>query len=213
MVNETYVTIRGYAGGDPAVFVSEAGRTSAYVRVGVTHRIYDRANKRYSDGVTVWYSVRTYGELATNVASSVAKGTPVLARGRLSQRVWTDSNGVEHAENCVFADSLGVELSTGMAQFTKVRSPGAKTMPTGDMSPDASSAQEPPAISATPGQAAGSASHGEASTSYTHAGPASYAIGEDHAEGGESIEEGSETSTAASASATGHVGSRQLQEV
>lgn len=191
MVNETYVTIRGYAGGDPVVFVNDAGRASAFVRVGVTHRIYDRVNKRYSDGVTVWYSVRTYGELATNVASSVTKGTPVLARGRLSQRVWTDSGGLEHAENCVFADSFGIELTTGIAQFSKVRSAAAKKMPAGNVSPDMDafnleSRNDSAHCDSSDGLTSTSLNSYQGHTSYSHSGGASYSLGEeDH--GGETL--------------------------
>lgn len=121
MSNETYITVRGYAGADPVAYDNGNGLTTVVARVGVTARIRDRETHRYRDGTTSWYSVRCYGDLGLNVSRSVRRGTPVLVRGRLVERAWTSKDGAERTDLSIIADALGIELSSGVATFVKVR--------------------------------------------------------------------------------------------
>lgn len=121
MSNETYITVRGYAGADPVAYDNGNGLTTVVARVGVTARIRDRETHRYRDGTTSWYSVRCYGDLGLNVSRSVRRGTPVLVRGRLVERSWTAKDGAERTDLSIIADALGIELSSGVATFVKVR--------------------------------------------------------------------------------------------
>ena len=121
MSNETYITVRGYAGAEPTAYDNGNGLMTVVVRVGVTARIRDRETHRYRDGTTSWYSVRCYGDLGLNVTRSVRRGTPVLVRGRLVERAWTAKDGIERTDLSIIADSLGIEISSGVANFVKVR--------------------------------------------------------------------------------------------
>ncbi|QRV02604.1 single-stranded DNA-binding protein [Arcanobacterium phocisimile] len=148
MANETNVTIRGYVGAAPMVFTNTADQETGEVtetkttviRVGVTSRYYSRVDQEFKDGPTAWYSVRTYGALAVNVAHSVFKGSPVLVRGRLMVRQYEDKDGVVRSENTVIADSCAIELSTGQAIFHKTSGvplqsiPGEPRLSTGPVS-------------------------------------------------------------------------------
>ncbi|VEI12743.1 single-stranded DNA-binding protein [Trueperella bialowiezensis] len=122
-MNDTHVTIRGWIGGSPRMFTNTASDgTETYTtifRVGVTPRHYDRRNGQYTDGVTMWYSIRCYGQTAKNAAMSLSTGNPVIVRGRLVTRLWVDRDGVQRSELTIYADSVGVELSTGLVNYTK----------------------------------------------------------------------------------------------
>ncbi|MGO1590908.1 MAG: single-stranded DNA-binding protein [Ancrocorticia sp.] len=120
MSNDTYVTIRGYAGGSPTVYQNEGG-TTVVLRVGVTPRNFNRESGEFRDGTTAWYSIRCYGSLGENVKKSVGRGTPVIVRGKLSPRTWQDKDGISRVDNTIAADALGIELSTGTAFFTQVK--------------------------------------------------------------------------------------------
>ncbi|MDO5026185.1 MAG: single-stranded DNA-binding protein [Trueperella sp.] len=128
MSNDTVISVRGWVGADPTTFENnsdaEAARSNktVVIRVGVTPSYYSRRSKQYENGSTVWYAVRTYGTLAENVAGCIRKGSPVLVRGRLTQRSYADRTGVERQENVIIADALGIELTTGQANFMKVSS-------------------------------------------------------------------------------------------
>lgn len=121
MSNETYVTIRGFVGADPSVFHNETSKVTVVVRVGVTARNFDRKLSTYVDGNSAWYSVRCHGDLAENVVRSVRKGSPVLVRGRLSPRMWTDKEGRSRIDYAIAADSIALDLNTGWATFVKAR--------------------------------------------------------------------------------------------
>ena len=139
MSNETYVTVRGYTGGDPTVFRNEQGGSTVVLRVGVTARVYNRSAQEFRDGTTAWYSVRCYVYLAENVVGSVSRGTPVIVRGKLVPRIWQDRDGNNRIDNTILADALGVELSTGTAKFTSVKNqklPAVAGEPAGSASED-----------------------------------------------------------------------------
>ncbi|MFT0847745.1 single-stranded DNA-binding protein [Actinomycetaceae bacterium L2_0104] len=121
MSNETYVAVRGFVGAVPAIYGNDTNRNTVVIRIGVTARSYNREAGEYRDGTTAWYSVRCYGALGANVAGSVRKGTPVLVRGRLVPRTWTDRHDQTHTEFNILADSVGIELGTGIANFARVR--------------------------------------------------------------------------------------------
>lgn len=129
MANDTIVTLRGWVGADPTVFkntISPEGdltaRTTTILRLGVTPSYFNRTKGGYEDGTTAWYSIRTYGPLADNVGASIRKGTPIIVRGRLIQRNYTDKDGNDRTEQVVLADAVGVDLNTGTASFVKVSS-------------------------------------------------------------------------------------------
>ncbi len=125
-MNDTHVTIRGWIGGAPRMFSNTANgsgdgqnRPTTIFRVGVTPRYFSRQTATYTDGVTTWYSVRCYGSLAKNAAFSLRTGMPVLVRGRLTSRLWTDKDGIQQRELSIMADSVGVELSNGLVNYSK----------------------------------------------------------------------------------------------
>ncbi|MDP9806869.1 single-strand DNA-binding protein [Trueperella bonasi] len=125
-MNNTYVTIRGWIGGEPKLFSNndtksegEATRATTIFRVGVTPRYFNRHEGRYTDGVTTWYAVRCYGALATNASLSLKKGMPVIVRGRLVTRLWNDRDQVQQRELSIIADSVGVELSNGIVNYVR----------------------------------------------------------------------------------------------
>lgn len=133
MSNETTVTVRGWAGSDAKLFIGEnsapatAKVSAALVNVGVTPRIFDRKTQSFRDGETMWYSVRCYGSLAANVSLCVKRGHPLLVRGRLARHTYRDKSGNMRTSQVIFADSVGVELSHGKAEYVKTVSAPAGT--------------------------------------------------------------------------------------
>ncbi len=87
MSNETFLTIRGFAGADPTVFHNESGRVTVVIRVGVTARNFDRRLNTYSDGTTAWTDkdgrTRTdYAIAADSVAIDLNTGWATFVRTR-----------------------------------------------------------------------------------------------------------------------------------
>lgn len=124
MFNETTIAVRGFAGSNGQMFDNPGGGGTFVFPIGVTPRRWDRQKNKYIDGATIWYDVRCYGQLADNAAVSIHTGTPVLVRGRLAQRPWTDKAGRDRLSLVIVAESVGIDLNTGTAAFVK-RNPNA----------------------------------------------------------------------------------------
>ena len=119
MFNDTNIVVSGFVGGMPDVYDNEDGTQTVVFSVGVTSRRFNKEANAWEDEATAWYSVRTYGTLAQNVLASINKGTPVLVRGKLKLREWESEDGVKRSRHVIIAKSIGIELSTGTATFTK----------------------------------------------------------------------------------------------
>ena len=126
MFNDTTVTVRGWAGGDPMVYHSTDEQTGAdtqitatVVNLGVTPRLYNRQNKAYEDGPTTWYSVRCFGALAQHVADTVRRGAPLLVRGSLRAKEYNDRNGQQRTSLQILADSVAIDLNVMVAKYSK----------------------------------------------------------------------------------------------
>ncbi|MDR6939163.1 single-stranded DNA-binding protein [Arcanobacterium hippocoleae] len=127
--NETVITIRGWAGAAPTLYRNESttshgtggnvSRASAVLNVGVTPRNFSRKSGQYEDGETAWYSVRSFGKLAENVAACVQKGAPLLVRGKLTARSFQAKDGTTRINQVIIADAIGIELNSGTATYQR----------------------------------------------------------------------------------------------
>ncbi|MDX6375657.1 MAG: single-strand DNA-binding protein [Nocardioidaceae bacterium] len=116
-MNETYVTLRGWLGGE--VRHRLAGETPvAEFRLGVTPRYHDNKKLEWVDGATQWYTVKAWRQLADNCRDSLRRADPVVVHGRLSQSTWI-KDGVERTAVEVTAVSVGHDLSLGTSAFRR----------------------------------------------------------------------------------------------
>ena len=117
-MNETYVTLSGWLGGD--VTVREAGGARvAKFRMASTPRRYVRKTDRWEDGDTQWYSVSAWRALAENCDQSLRRGDPVVVHGKLSTHVWTNKSGVEVTTLEIEATFVGHDLNRGTSAFQR----------------------------------------------------------------------------------------------
>lgn len=119
MSNEIELTIRGNAGGKPALYEGANGGVAVRFTVAVS------ARRRMEDGQYVntepqWFPVKAFGFLGRNVAQCVDRGTPVLVRGELVTEHWKNAEGQDRTSQVVRADSVGIELHNGIAHYIKV---------------------------------------------------------------------------------------------
>lgn len=145
-MNDTIITLRGYVGGD--VVLREAGDTVvASFRVGATPRLFNRATGQWADGITQWYTVSAWRQLAKNVKKSVSKGDPVIVHGRMAVKEWADKEGLARTTLEVDAESVGHDLLRGTTMF--VRPPRAAEEPVGE--PAAPAIEDAPPSWGVPG--------------------------------------------------------------
>ena len=120
-MNESYVTLQGWVGGD--VDVREVGETTvASFRVGSTPR-YHRAGT-WVNGETSWYTVNCWRGLAANVRESVRRGDAVVVHGRVRVDVWKrDDDAPSSTSWVVDATFVGHDLTKGTSAFSKATRP------------------------------------------------------------------------------------------
>jgi single-strand DNA-binding protein len=119
-VNETYLQVHGRVGTDVTYKESVSGIPMASFRLGSTPRRFNRAEQRWEDRPTAWFTVECWRGLAQNVNASVSKGQPVFVTGRLKTKEWTDEDGTTHSRSSyIDAQSVGHDLNWGTATFQK----------------------------------------------------------------------------------------------
>ncbi len=112
------ITLIGFVATAPKHLITGEGLPITSFRLASTQRRFDRAQGRWSDGDTNWYTVTTFRQLAVNTVGSVAKGDRVVVAGRLRIRAWEvgDRSGTNVD---VEADAVGHDLSWGTTAFTR----------------------------------------------------------------------------------------------
>ncbi|WP_423835896.1 single-stranded DNA-binding protein [Streptomyces endophytica] len=122
-MNETMVTLVGNAATAVEHRQTTAGVTVARFRLAATSRRWDKAQERWTDGDTSFYTVRSWRGLADNVAASVAVGEPLVVQGRLRLREGEqppEKGGQRWFSAEVDAVAIGHDLSRGTAAFRRV---------------------------------------------------------------------------------------------
>lgn len=112
------ISLTGLVATTPKHVVTGTGLSVTSFRFASTQRRYDRAEQKWVDGDTNWYTVATFRQLATNVNASLQKGQRVIVTGRLRVRDWaTDDKRGTNVE--IDADAVGHDLSWGTTTFTR----------------------------------------------------------------------------------------------
>ncbi len=155
MLNEAQISLTGYVATQPVTRQVKPGVSNVSMRVAWTPRRQDRVTGEWVDGNTSYVTVICWRKLGTNVAICVRKGDPVVIKGRLSVRPYADKQGVPRISVEVDANSVGHDLSRGVAGFQRVRPATGMTASEFAASGAASNGQ------AADGQAAGGLSDGQ----------------------------------------------------
>ena len=116
------VTLVGFVATEPKVHYVNNGKTPvANMRIGSTVRKVDRETGEWRDGETSFYSVTCWRNLARNAATCLHKGEPVIVAGKMRVNQWQDKAGQPRTEVVVEADTIGFDLSRGVAQFSRLK--------------------------------------------------------------------------------------------
>jgi len=97
-------------------------------RVVTNYRRYDRASETWTDNGMFRVRVVCWRRLADHVHASLNVGDPVIVVGRLFTRDWRGTEGELRVTYELEADTVGHDLSRGIAEFTRVRAEGPHSM-------------------------------------------------------------------------------------
>jgi single-strand DNA-binding protein len=129
------ITLTGIVGSDPRAVTTTEGLAITSFRLASTQRRFIKAQEKWVDGETNWYTVTSFRQLAANSAVSVRKGERILVTGRLRIREWENS-GKSGINIEIEAEAIGHDLSWGTAAFSR----GAGSTPVDAGSPSADAA-------------------------------------------------------------------------
>lgn len=112
------ITITGLVATTPRHIVAADGLPITSFRLASSTRKFDRAEMKWIDGETNWYTITTFKKLAINTAGSVGKGDRIVVTGKLRVRDW--DNGERSGTSVeVEATAIGHDLAWGTTTFTR----------------------------------------------------------------------------------------------
>jgi single-strand DNA-binding protein len=121
MVNEAQFSVSGFVATQPKTGMTRTGTRTLSMRVGWTPRSYDRNTSEWADQPSSFITVQCYKKAAEHGSVCLRRGDPVVVRGTLRVREYVDQNGVRRSSVEVHADSIGHDLSRGIAVFSKTQ--------------------------------------------------------------------------------------------
>jgi single-stranded DNA-binding protein len=121
MANEAQFSVSGFVATQPKIGTTRTGTPTLSMRVGWTPRTYDRTTSEWADQPSSFITVQCYKKAAEHGSVCLRRGDPVVVRGTLRVREYVDQNGVRRSSVEVHADSIGHDLSRGIAVFKKTQ--------------------------------------------------------------------------------------------
>lgn len=112
------ITLTGLVATTPRHIVTSDGLAITSFRLASNQRRFDRATSAWIDGDTNWYTITSFRQLGTHVASSVQKGERVIVTGRVRIRDWSTAEKSGTTIE-IDADAVGHDLMWGRATFTR----------------------------------------------------------------------------------------------
>jgi single-strand DNA-binding protein len=122
MAGETVITVVGNLTADPELRYTQSGLAVANFTIASTPRTFDRQSNEWKDGEALFLRASCWREFAEHVASSLTKGSRVIAQGRLKQRSYDDRDGNKRTAIELEIDEIGPSLRYATAAVT--RAPG-----------------------------------------------------------------------------------------
>jgi single-strand DNA-binding protein len=116
-----YATVVGFVAQDPAFRTTRNGQPVTNVRVGTTPRTRDMATGEWHDGQTMFFDVACWSRLAHHARASLRKGDPVIVKGKFRIKSYEDRAGHLRTTVEITADTLGHDLSRGVANYIRQR--------------------------------------------------------------------------------------------
>ena len=143
MSQGAFVTLVGYVAQEPSIRTTRTGKTVTDLRVGITPRYLDQATGEWRDAESSYFTVSCWDRLAHHVRASMHKGEPVLVRGKFKTSTYEDKDGRPRTDTRITADTVGHDLSRGIANYIRHRSklPPAEGDQTSDQTGDQTSDQ------------------------------------------------------------------------
>lgn len=136
MAGDTLLPVIGNLTGDPELRFTPSGAAVVNFTVASTPSRWDKEQKKFVDGDTLFMRCSAWRDIAENIAESLKKGQRVVVYGRLKQRSYDNKEGQKVTVVEMEVEDVGASLRYGTVAFTKsgetTRTGGETTPPGGD---------------------------------------------------------------------------------
>nr|WP_301455391.1 single-stranded DNA-binding protein [Bifidobacterium mongoliense] len=122
MSDELMMTMTGNLTADPELRTTSNGMQVVNFTIAHTARIYNRNTGQWEDGSATFMRCSAWRDLADHIASSLSKGMPVVATGRISQRSYQAQDGSTRTVIEMTVDDIGASLKRATSQVTRIQS-------------------------------------------------------------------------------------------
>ncbi|TAM88114.1 MAG: single-stranded DNA-binding protein [Jatrophihabitans sp.] len=120
MIDEPSITVSGNLTADPELTMTRSGTAVATFTIASTPRLFDRASNRWRDGEALFLRCTIWRQPAEHVAE-LAKGTRVIATGRLKQHTFETRDGEKRTVTELDVDDIGPSLRFARVRVRRVR--------------------------------------------------------------------------------------------
>lgn len=126
MSGKTPITIVGNLTADPELRYTQSGLAVANFTIASTPRTFDKATNEWKDGEALFLRASIWREYAEHVASSLTKGTRVIAQGNLKQRSYETKEGEKRTSYELDVLEIGPSLRYATAALTRTSQGGSR---------------------------------------------------------------------------------------
>lgn len=126
MAGETVITVVGNLTSDPELRYTQNGLAVANFTIASTPRQWSKKDNDYIDGDPLFLRASVWREFAEHVAGSLAKGSRVVATGRLKQRDYETKEGEKRTSIELEVDEIGPSLRYATADVHRVQASGTQ---------------------------------------------------------------------------------------
>lgn len=120
MAGETQMTVVGNLTADPELRYTQGGIPVANFTIASTPRTFDKQSGEWKDGEALFLRATVWRDHAEHVASSLTKGTRVVAQGNLRQRNYETKEGERRTSIELDVLEIGPALRYATANVERV---------------------------------------------------------------------------------------------
>lgn len=125
-IPSTALTIVGRLTADPELRFTASGAPVANFTIAANDREYDKTTREWKDGPATFMRCSAWRQLAENITESLAKGSHVIAVGRLQQRSWETRDGEKRTSIELQVETIGPALNWQVATCRRSSGGGAQ---------------------------------------------------------------------------------------
>ncbi|MDR2538127.1 MAG: single-stranded DNA-binding protein [Bifidobacteriaceae bacterium] len=119
MNKKIQVSMTGYVATEPKYKVSASG--TPYIKFRLAHSFahFDTEKNAWIEDPTLWFTIKAWNNLATNLNESVKKSDVVYVTGSLRRETWEGRNGAQMEDLALEANFVGHDLTRGVSHYER----------------------------------------------------------------------------------------------